>query len=1825
MLKRKFLSLFLSMTLVLSMFSTIPCASAAENTEAAQTQSESQIKNFIFMIPDGGGDTLMDLANMVKIAGGFDKTKYPNATHTGTEPMTVLSYLAGYETTRSANSAVTDSAAGGTALSSGYKTNNGYVGIDTKKVPKATILEVAQSLGKATGIVSTAEWPHATPASYTAHAETREDYYNIYKQIENKELNVVLGAGYGAVTEFEGATIQNAIDAGYKIIKTPEDAASVVPGDKLWGNVTSKSLPSDINNSADKASLPELTEAAITALSGDEDGFFLMVESSNVDGGGHSSNAVGTTSEYLSFDAAWTVAVDFAKGRTDTIVIGAPDHDTGGMDFPAEMTDEIALIQQGTNPSTFTWTGNGAHTARNCPVWVYLPEGVEMIQGLSETVGDSEDVRKNYIIDNTAFAPYMAALMGTTMDAVTEELFVDVTTIGAYMPTSNRFIFNNGDKYIYTNTDTYYKDGEAVDMHGKVAVYLGGKFYVPAEMVEEADWDYVNVEDPDTIEGSGTAADPYVIDSESDYTEFLIGLAKGASAYDGKYIRQDCDLTIDNMDLAADGKLTFSGIYDGNGHKITWDLETDKGVSVFPLLSGTVYNLGVDGKIKSSSSDASAGIAYNVLAGGKIVNCYSNVDFEGASFYGVAVKNQGVIHNTYYGGNATVSGAGNAISDGGTYTSCYYVKDCGLSQLSEGVTEVSDNDAVTTLAYTLEGGRAKAEDEYGLALRTWAYYGAYPVFESDEPVVTGVRLYPETQTVAKGDKFQFTANVDGKYDYSWEINWSIEPQSELSGTFIDKRGVLHIDENETITSFTVMAKSKANGAVADASVVTVGDVTVYPEGNGTKEKPYLITSEEDFYNFTQNVIGGNQYKDTYFKQTIDLDMAGYPGYSGMGSNGKFYGTYDGAGHIINVNITGSDGCLFGYTWGTIMNLGSTGSITNSHQAAGIARSLRSADGSYGPGKLLNCWSSADIAGTNYSAGIVPSNSGFAANCYFTGSLKTDATNVYAVTAGNSYNNFYANADYSTYAKSSDTLIGASDAATLHQTLNAYRAEAAELAGIDTDDLVIWTARSESGAMPYQVELIDDTSASVQIKIYPENAQVAKGSGAQLAVSGNDIDSSDVTWTIETADIADGTTVDGYGYITIDSAETNNTITVKATLKTDATVYATAIITVTKSAIPDGSKDNPYIIASEADFLKFTNDVIGGEKYKDTYFLQTADLDMAGVEGYVGMGSNGRFYGTYNGGGHVINVELETYDGCLFGYTWGTIINLGSTGYVRNEHSAGGIARSLRVADGNYGPGKIANCWSSAEVSGNFAGGIVPTGNTGTVVINCYATGSVTLGTGVGGAVTSGGCTNCYFVNDSFSTTTGSTKLTEAEMKATLHTLLNSGIADAAIAVGADASDLITWKATSNNPVHDIGGDDDPGEDEHPLGSKENPYIIASEADFLKFTNDVIGGEKYAGKYFLQTADLDMAGVSGYAGMGQSCSFYGIYNGGGHKINVALESGDQCLFPYTYGIIMNLGSTGYVRNEHSAGGIARSLRAADDIGGPGMIVNCWSSAEVSGNYAGGIVPTGKTGSLVANCFATGNVTYVEGGGVVSSTARQNCYFVNDNYSTSSTCVKLTEAEMKATLHTLLNNGIADVANAVGVAASDLITWKATSYSPVHDIGGDEGDDPVTSAEVEFKVSFGGFSDNTATVVDTASGFDGRAVLIVGENQPVYLEEAGNSEANVSAKTTLEPGTYTFKIRKPGYITYSGELTVNADGTYSMLSIPELIAGDIKNDFDDVDGDGIVDIDDFIRILRGFSYTGEIRLYTDINCDGAVNVSDLAIIKNNFGKSADSYTE
>lgn len=263
------------------------------------------------MIGDGFGPTQLTLARMVAQHGKLLLDEL---------------YLSKVRTS-SSDSMVTDSAAGATAYSCGLKTFNGGVAVKPDEKACATLLEAAKSGGMRTGVVVTSELTHATPAAFTAHSVTREDYAFIGRQLLEQGIDVVLGGGAAV---FKNYGMWDYASSHFKLITT----ASQLEAKKnlsrpLLGIFADNHLPYTIDKQH-APTLAEMTEAALPLLE-NKKGFFLMVEGSRIDHAGHENDVASLVQEVLAFDEAVRVAVEYAETTENTLVVVVGDHETGGM------------------------------------------------------------------------------------------------------------------------------------------------------------------------------------------------------------------------------------------------------------------------------------------------------------------------------------------------------------------------------------------------------------------------------------------------------------------------------------------------------------------------------------------------------------------------------------------------------------------------------------------------------------------------------------------------------------------------------------------------------------------------------------------------------------------------------------------------------------------------------------------------------------------------------------------------------------------------------------------------------------------------------------------------------------------------------------------------------------------------------------------------------------------------------------------------------------------------------------------------------------------------------------------------------------------------------------------------------------------------------------------------------------------------------------------------------------------------------------------------------------------------------------------------------
>ncbi|MBW8349755.1 alkaline phosphatase [Bacillus sp. IITD106] len=280
-----------------------------------EAEVKGPIKNVIFMIPDG-----------------FSTSYATNYRLYKGEESVMDSMLVGMHRTYSANSPVTDSAAAATAMATGFKTNNGMIGVSPDGKKLKTILEAAKEAGKGTGLVATSTITYATPAAFGAHVSSRKDESEIAVQYLTNEVDVLLGGG----RKYFATLLDRAKKKNYEIVMNKKELSNVKMAKKLLGLFAKEGMVPELDRHfTNEPSLEEMTKAALRVLHQNRKGFFLMVEGSQIDWAGHDNDAAWAMKDIEAFEKAVAVAVDFAKKDKNTLVVIAGDHDNGGMSVGA--------------------------------------------------------------------------------------------------------------------------------------------------------------------------------------------------------------------------------------------------------------------------------------------------------------------------------------------------------------------------------------------------------------------------------------------------------------------------------------------------------------------------------------------------------------------------------------------------------------------------------------------------------------------------------------------------------------------------------------------------------------------------------------------------------------------------------------------------------------------------------------------------------------------------------------------------------------------------------------------------------------------------------------------------------------------------------------------------------------------------------------------------------------------------------------------------------------------------------------------------------------------------------------------------------------------------------------------------------------------------------------------------------------------------------------------------------------------------------------------------------------------------------------------------
>jgi len=331
--------------------------------EAANTKKIP--KNIILFIGDGMGAGHINAAKVTKGALHLERFK-----------------TVGLLTTHPADSFLGSTEAGTTALATGFNTRYSYISLSPLKIPLKTVLEYAEEKNKSTGIVVTSRVTDATPACFVSHITTRTRENEIAEDLVASGVDVLFGGGLAFF--LPSSNVKSArkderdlvgeLRRVYPVITTPEEFYKLGTPKGAFGLLDLKTLPQVSERSV---SLPEMTKKAINILATNKNGFFLMVEGSQIDWAAHRGDTEWIIEEMIDFDNAIGAGLDFAQNNGDTLIVVTSDHETGGYSIVGGSIKGHVV--------TKSITATGGHTANMVPLFAYGP-GSEVFGGIHQNI-----------------------------------------------------------------------------------------------------------------------------------------------------------------------------------------------------------------------------------------------------------------------------------------------------------------------------------------------------------------------------------------------------------------------------------------------------------------------------------------------------------------------------------------------------------------------------------------------------------------------------------------------------------------------------------------------------------------------------------------------------------------------------------------------------------------------------------------------------------------------------------------------------------------------------------------------------------------------------------------------------------------------------------------------------------------------------------------------------------------------------------------------------------------------------------------------------------------------------------------------------------------------------------------------------------------------------------------------------------------------------------------------------------------------------------------------------------------------------------------------
>lgn len=268
---------------------------------------EKKVKNVILLIPDG--------TSLPQYYAAFTANK---------GKLNVFNMKStGLSKTNSSNAYITDSAPGSTAFATGVKTKNTFVGVDNMGRALAQIPDIIAEKGMTSGLISTGDVTDATPADFYAHSDNRNSSESILKDFAASKTKILIG---GPTSGLSQGNLQKFKEAKIDLYQDLKSVMKINNRTLVIDPLASQRITNGRGNW-----LGEAFDLTLNDLKNNKQGFFMMIEASQTDGGGHSNNIEQLVTELLDFDHVVGKAMKFADENKETLVIVVGDHETGGL------------------------------------------------------------------------------------------------------------------------------------------------------------------------------------------------------------------------------------------------------------------------------------------------------------------------------------------------------------------------------------------------------------------------------------------------------------------------------------------------------------------------------------------------------------------------------------------------------------------------------------------------------------------------------------------------------------------------------------------------------------------------------------------------------------------------------------------------------------------------------------------------------------------------------------------------------------------------------------------------------------------------------------------------------------------------------------------------------------------------------------------------------------------------------------------------------------------------------------------------------------------------------------------------------------------------------------------------------------------------------------------------------------------------------------------------------------------------------------------------------------------------------------------------------